>query len=118
MSIFGDAMNDAVASLEDVAGEYVTYTSDGVDYLNILAIPGKEDAPESPTGGNTMVAVRSVDWMIAKARLPIPEPKRGNTITRADGRKYTVASPNSGPCWQWSGPYEAYYRIQSKAVKP
>jgi len=117
MSLFGTAMSDTMLAMEDVAGEWVTFTADGVDYP-LIAIAGQEMAPENPGGGITRITARTVDWLIAKDKLPIDEPKRGNMITRADGRKYRVGSPNNGACWKWSGPHETYYRIQSISVKP
>lgn len=116
MSLFSDAMMDAVPVLEDVAGEPVTYSADGTNYPDIIAIPGQTENPEVSTGAQTLVASKSFDWLISKSRIPVAEVKRGNTITRADGSVYRVAAPSGGACWRYSGPEEAYVRIQSVRI--
>lgn len=116
MSLFSDAIRDAVPSLEDVAGELVTYSADGTGYPDIVAIPGQTEAPEVSTGAQTFLASKTFDWIISKSRLPVVEIKRGNTITRADGSVYRVASSGGGACWRYSGPEEAYVRIQTVRI--
>jgi len=116
MSLFSDAMNEAVYVLEDVAGELVTYSSDGTDYANIVAVAGQTEAPEVSTGAQTLVATKTVDWIIKTSRVPVADIKRGNTITRADGSKYRVAAPNGGACWRYNGAEESYVRIQTVRI--
>lgn len=116
MSMFSDAITEAVASLEDFAGEEITYSADGVSYPNVLAIPGQTEAPEVSTGSNTLVASKTFDWIISKGKVPVTEIKRGNTIIRANGSVYRVSSQGGGACWRYSGPEEAYVRIHTVRI--
>ena len=118
MSFFGDAIGNAVSSLEDMSGELITYIANEVQHVDIMAIPGKEVSVESPTGGKTTVSARGMAWMIERSKLPVHEPLRGHLIVREDGRRYRVAplDGHNTPCWRWSGPYESYFRIQVVSV--
>lgn len=117
LSLFSDAMVDAVSGLEDNAGEPIVYIANSVSHVIDFAIPGQEEAPEGSSGGMTTISSRTLDWMIEKSRFPTSEPMRGNIIVRESGKRYQVAAPNGGACWRWSGPSEAYYRIQTVEVK-
>jgi hypothetical protein len=117
MSLFDEAMGFCYDAIEDVGGEEITYIYDGASSDPIVAVPGQETSQEENISGRSFLTNRNIDWMIRKDRLVIGgrsiEPKRGNIIQRADGRRYKVAAPAGGPCWRWSDGSETYYRIQT-----
>jgi hypothetical protein len=116
MSLFSDAMQFAFGELEVAGGEEVLYTHNNQTF-KVVAVPGQTQSQEVGAGGNMVIASRSLDFMIAREKLVLPngqafEPLRGDKIVRANGSEYK-AFAMKGPVWQWSDPAETYYRIST-----
>lgn len=116
MTLFSDGLSAGFDSIEDVAGQEVTYSYDGQE-ITVTAVLGQNQAQETNMGGRMLVTNRDADFLIRPSELKIGgnpvEPKRGNVITLADGTVFKVAAGAGGPCWRYSDSNKTFYRIQT-----
>lgn len=112
--MFSESMEFGFSSIEDSAGEEVSYIINNVAH-SLIAVPARELGSEPQAGGRTAVTNRSVDFLIRKDLLPT-QPVRGHEIVRANGSRYRTMPVNGGPVWRWSDGTETYYRIQTVYV--
>ena len=109
-------MQNAIDSLRtgllSSAGVSIAYVQ-GATTVNLQAIPGQTKT-ETDQGDGVVRQYRMADFIVQQSALGLT-PARGDTITY-DSRRYVVANPSGGKCYDEVGPYAQMYRIHTKEI--
>ena len=119
MSLIDEALSLHAATLEEAAGESVTYRFGDLVIPITKAIRGQTSFDAMRSDGDVVTEVRTADWIIRKTLFVHPnsqayvEPSIGATITDAAGAVYEVMPGFNATGWRWSTSHRFAYRIHT-----
>jgi hypothetical protein len=119
-SVFQEMISSGQRLISKSAGVSVIY-SDGMNWVRLIAVPGKTDFQLSDDFG-AISQFRSRDYLVEAADLilneVVIEPQRGHTITEQIGDEihtYEVSRPDGDEQpWRWSTTDHKRIRIHTK----
>lgn len=119
MSVFGTSIATALSSLRQVAGESVTVTRGALSTPGVNAARG-DAAASAQRRGDGDVVENATDWLIATADYAVDNeatlPRRGDTITDAEGHVYEVRPNAGGAAFRYSDAGHTQLRISTRLV--
>jgi len=116
MTLLSDALAAHVTTLNNAAGETITYKR-GTSTVSLTAVVGQSQFEDVSPSGEVRPLSKTVDWLVKPASLElggsVTVPQRGDQISRSDGSTYDVLPGTEGTAWQYSDGHKTLLRIHT-----